>query len=139
MPVPVACLSLHFLYNYHGIHQKTAGDDFCCVHHVAEGFTWCNLHGQLHRTRKKQSVIISISDLGKHNSVFKLNFFLKCSDEASAIDVVTYPWKPIKTIKSYVEHLAKTTAGVDTYSCFDPLYILMKVANNGGCKFSGFL
>lgn len=57
----------HFLYNYHGIHQKTAGDDFCCVHHIAEGFTWCNLHGQLHRPRKKKQLIrISINDLGKH-------------------------------------------------------------------------
>lgn len=88
--------------------------------------------------KKKQLIMISIRDLGKRNSVFKLNFVLKCSDEA--INVVTYPWKPVKIwIKSYVEHLAKTTAGVNTYSCFEPLYILMKVANNGGCKFSSFL
>lgn len=78
MPVPVACLSPHFLYNYHGIHQKTASDDFCCVHDVAEGFTWRNLHGQLDRTRKdktkqKNHFSLSYQLAIKENTTVSLN------------------------------------------------------------------
>lgn len=47
-------LSLHLQYNYHGVDQVTASNDFRRVHHVAEGLARCNLHGQLQRTRYKR-------------------------------------------------------------------------------------
>lgn len=58
-----------------------------------------------------------MSNLGKPSGIFKLHFNKK-------VESIDAKW---------------TEARVGTYGCFDPLYVLTKIAHDGGCKFSSFL